>query len=87
MVVRDSSGENTASRMGEIGQSLAAVLATVVLDLTAADLTGLGPGRPPGVNAIWSSGTVWPSGIVDRIRTSSREVGPGVFLVRPLDWA
>ncbi|WKX06107.1 hypothetical protein [Streptomyces sp. NL15-2K] len=73
--------------MGEIGQSLAAVLATVVLDLTAADLTGLEPDRLPGINAIWSSGTVWPSGIADRIRTSSREVGPGIFLVRHLDWA
>ncbi|WP_210570747.1 hypothetical protein [Streptomyces sp. GESEQ-4] len=87
MVVRDSSGESTAARMGDIGQSLSAVLATLVLDLTAADLTGLEPDRLPGVNAIWSSGTVWPVGIADRIRTSSREVAPGVFLVQHLDWA
>ncbi|MFI1331234.1 hypothetical protein ACH4U7_14055 [Streptomyces sp. NPDC020845] len=82
MVVRDSSGESTASSMGEIGQSLAIVLTEIVVDLTAADLTGLGPDRLPGVNAIWSSATVWPSGVADRIRTPSVEVGPGVFLVR-----
>lgn len=82
MLVRDTSGESTASRMGEVGRSLAAVLATIVLDLTATDLTCIGPDRLPGVNAIWSSGTVWPPGMADRIRTSSVEVGPGVFLVR-----
>ncbi|GAA0544225.1 hypothetical protein GCM10010390_52900 [Streptomyces mordarskii] len=81
MAVRDSSGENTASRMGEIGQSLGIVFRMVTLDLTAADLTGVGHERLYGVRAIWSSSTVWPSGIADRIRASSREVGPGVFLV------
>ena len=81
MVVRDSSGGNTASRMGEIGQSLGAALRMITLDLTAADLTGIGDDRLYGVQAIWSSSTVWPSGIADRIRASSREVGPGVFLV------
>ncbi|MGO4422769.1 hypothetical protein AB4Z54_29710 [Streptomyces sp. MCAF7] len=68
--------------MGEIGQSLSVVLAEIVVDLTAADLTGLRPDRLPAVNAIWSSATVWPSGIADRIRTPSVEVGPGVFLVQ-----
>ncbi|MFD8383888.1 hypothetical protein ACFV2X_36145 [Streptomyces sp. NPDC059679] len=82
MVVRDSSGEGTASSMGEIGHSLSTVLAKIVVDLTAADLTDVGPDRLPSVNAIWSSATVWPSGVADRIRTPSEEVGPGVFLVR-----
>lgn len=81
MVVRDSSGESTASRMGEICQSLAAVLATIVLDLTAADLTGIDPNRLTPIHALWSSGTLWHPGVADRIRTSSREVGPGIYLV------
>ncbi len=53
----------------------------ITLDLTAADLTGVGHEQLYGVKAIWSSSTVWPSDIADRIRASSREVGPGVFLV------
>jgi hypothetical protein len=82
MVVRDTSGESTSSSLGEVGRSLAVVLYEIVIDLTAADLSGIGPDQLPGVHAIWSSGTVWPSGLADRIRASSEEVGPGVFLVR-----
>ncbi|GAA3352845.1 hypothetical protein GCM10017744_003580 [Streptomyces antimycoticus] len=81
MSVRDSSGQNTATHMGEIGQSLQAVLRATVLDLTAADLTGIEPGEVYGISAIWASGTVWPSGMAQRVRALSREVGPGVFRI------
>lgn len=80
ILVRDSSGESTASRMGEIGQSLKAILRMIVLDVTAADLTSIGHLGLYGVRVIWSSSTVWPPGIARGMRASSREVGPGVFL-------
>ena len=81
MVVRDSSRQKTSSRLGEIGQSLGVVLHMITLDLTAADLTGIRHDGLYRVKAIWSSSTVWPSGIPDWIRATSREVSPGVFLV------
>lgn len=83
VLVRDGSMSGTASRMSKIGESLQAALFTVVLDLSAADLTGLEPHEAGRLsNIIWASGTVWPPMTAERIRTRSRaELCPGVFLV------
>ncbi|MER5210321.1 hypothetical protein ABT063_07000 [Streptomyces sp. NPDC002838] len=81
--VRDSGTSGTATRLSEVGDSLYAALSTVVLDLTAADLSGLPPHEVSLLhNVLWASGTTWPPAGAERIRARSRaEVCPGVFLI------
>ncbi|MES4901303.1 MULTISPECIES: hypothetical protein [unclassified Streptomyces] len=83
VLVRDRSMSNTSSRMREVGQSLQIALSTVVLDLSAADLSGLEPHDVLRLhNVIWASGTIWPPAVAEQVRARSHtEVCPGVFLI------
>lgn len=70
---------STRSRMAAYGRALDGLLDTVVLDLTAADLSGLEPRVVPALHALWSADTVWPTEAVKAAaRARSRQIRPGV---------
>ncbi|MET9222545.1 hypothetical protein ABZX65_27830 [Streptomyces sp. NPDC003300] len=79
--VRDREMSSTRSRMSAYGASLGTLLDTVVLDLTAADLSGLNAHAVSGLRALWSPSTVWSPAAAKKARATSREIGPGVFLL------